>query len=188
MSTNKEVPVQKTGKGVEQRPAPAVVGMANPLQSLRSEVDRVFDDFFTGWPGFMPFPSRFFDFDPFARPREALAPGFGAVLPKVDVSEDADAYGIAAELPGMDEKDIKVTLSDGVLTIKGEKKSEREEKKKDYYLSERSYGNMQRSFELPDSVDTGKVSASFAKGVLNISLPKSKEAKSKERTIEVKAK
>lgn len=188
MSDTKEVPVRKTGKDVQQRPASEAAAAANPLQSLRNEVDRVFDDFFRGWPSLMSFPSRFFGFEPFARTTEPLSAAFGGLTPKVDVSESADAYQIEAELPGMDEKDIKVMLSDGTLMIKGEKKSEREEKKKDYYLSERSYGTMQRSFQLPDSVDADKISANFAKGVLTVALPKSKEAKAKQRTIEVKTK
>ena len=73
----------------------------------------------------------------------------------------------------MDEKNIEVKFADGVLTIKGEKKDEKEEKKKDYYLSERSYGSFQRSFQVPDGVDTDKIEATFKKGVLTVALPKS---------------
>lgn len=185
--TAKNVPVEKTSKGPEA-PVPGITGSTNPLMSLRDEVDRVFDDFFRGWPSLMSFPSRLFDLHPFRRTAEPLSASIGALAPKVDVSETAAGYEIEAELPGMDEKDIKVTLGDGMLTIKGEKKSEREEKKKDYYLSERSYGTIQRSFQLPESVDTDKISAAFSKGVLTLSLPKTREAKAKERTIEVKAK
>lgn len=180
----RNVPVERTGK-VSGAPAPET---ANPLVSLRDEVDRVFDEFFRGWPSLMSFPSRLFDFSPFRRAAEPLTASLSAVAPKVDVSETEEGYEIEAELPGMDEKDVKVTLGDGMLTIKGEKKAEREEKKKDYYLSERSYGTVQRSFRLPDSVDADKISAAFSKGVLTLSLPKTREAKSKERTIEVKTK
>jgi HSP20 family protein len=188
MAETKKVPVEKTTKAAAPAPTPSAGGGSHPLMTLRDEVDRVFDDFFRGWPSLMSFPSRLFDFDPFKRMGEPLVPTFGALAPKVDVSETPDSYQIEAELPGMDEKDINVTLSDGMLTIKGEKKSEREEKKKDYYLSERSYGTVQRSFSLPETVDPDKISAAFAKGVLTLSLPKTKEARAKQRTIEIKSK
>ena len=89
-----------------------------------------------------------------------------AAVPAVDIAETDKAYEITAELPGMDEKNIEVKFADGVLTIRGEKKDEKEEKKKDYYLSERSYGSFQRSFQVPDGVDTDKIEATFKKGVL----------------------
>jgi len=186
MSEAKTVTVQKPGKGSEQAAVPA--STAHPLMTLRGEVDRVFEDFFRGWPSLMSFPSRLFNFDPFQRMGEPLTATYAAIAPKVDVSETADGYKIEAELPGMDEKDINVSVSDDVLTIKGEKKFEREEKKKDYHLTERSYGAVQRSFSLPDAVDADKIAATFSKGVLTLSLPKTKEAKAKERRIEVKTK
>jgi HSP20 family protein len=184
MCAAQNVPVERT-KAPDKVPA---TGAGYPLTSLRSEIDRLFDEFSRGWPSLMSLPSRFFDFDPFKRMGEPLMPAFGATVPKVDVSETADGYRIEAELPGMDEKDISVTLSDGMLTIKGEKKVEHEEKKKDYYLSERSYGTVQRSFRLPETVDADKISAEFAKGVLTLELPKTKEAKSQERKIDIKSK
>ena len=82
-------------------------------------------------------------------------------IPAVDVTETDKAYEIAAELPGMDERNIEVTFADGVLTIKGEKREEEEEKNKDYYLSERSFGSFQRSFQVPRGVDTDKIDASL---------------------------
>ncbi|HLI11123.1 MAG TPA: Hsp20/alpha crystallin family protein [Alphaproteobacteria bacterium] len=182
MERGRQVPVEKTGT-----PAPQAPSGAHPLVSLRGEIDRLFDDFFRGWPSLMSFPSRLFDFDPFRRSSEPLATTFGTLAPRVDVAQTDQGYEIEAELPGMDEKDLNVTVSDGVLTIRGEKKAEREEKKKDYYLSERSYGTLQRSFRLPESVDAEKISAEFKKGVLTISLPKSKEAKEKERKITIKS-
>lgn len=185
MAATQEVPVKKSGK-TEQAAVPAA-GASHPLVGLRGEVDRVFDDFFRGWPSLMTFPSRFFDFGSFKQAAEPLKTTLASFAPRVDVSETAEAFEIEAELPGVDEKDINVALSDGVLTIKGEKKVEREEKKKDYYLSERSYGTVQRSFELPDAVEVDKIFAEFKKGVLTITLPKSKEAKSKERKIAIKS-
>jgi HSP20 family protein len=88
----------------------------------------------------------------------------------------------------MDEKDINIHFSDGMLAITGEKKQEKEEKKKDYYLSERHFGSFRRSFRVPDGVDTAKIAADFKNGVLTLSLPKSAQAKKKERKIAVKAK
>jgi HSP20 family protein len=91
-------------------------------------------------------------------------------------------YEITAELPGMD-----VKLSNDMLTIKSEKKEEKEEREKDYYVSERRYGSFMRSFQVPEGVATGKIEATFSKGVLNVKLPKSPEAQNSEKTISVKA-
>ncbi len=110
-----------------------------------------------------------------------------AAVPAVDVTETDKAYEIAAELPGMDEKNIEVKLADGTLTIKGEKQEEKEEKKKDYYLQERSFGSFQRTFQVPDGVDTDKIEATFKKGVLTVTLPKTAEAQKAEKKIAVKA-
>ena len=109
------------------------------------------------------------------------------IAPAVDVAEKDEECEITAELPGLDEKNIEVKLANGTLTIKGEKKEEKEEKQKDYYLSERSYGSFIRSFQLPEGVDEGKIEASFVKGVLTVKLPKSAEAQKNEKTISIKA-
>ena len=101
--------------------------------------------------------------------------------------ESEKAYEIIAELPGMDEKNIEVKMADGVLTIKGEKREEKEEKQKDYYLQERSFGSFERSFEVPETVETDKIEASFRKGVLTLTLPKKAEAQKPAKKIEVKA-
>jgi HSP20 family protein len=152
-----------------------------PFETLRREIDRLFEDLDGGM-----WRSRFgrpmFDLQPLW-PRESS----WAAAPAVDIAETDKAYEIAAELPGMDEKNIEVKFADGVLTIKGEKKEEKEEKKKDYYLSERSYGSFQRSFQVPDGVDTDKIEASFKKGVLTVALPKSAEAQKAAKKIDVKA-
>jgi HSP20 family protein len=87
----------------------------------------------------------------------------------------------------LDEKNIEVKVTDGVITIKGEKQEEKEEKNKDYYLQERSFGSFQRSFELPQSVDLDKIEATFKKGVLTVTLPKKPEAQKPAKKIEVKA-
>jgi len=90
-------------------------------------------------------------------------------------------------LPGMDEKNIEVKVADGTLTIKGEKQEEKEEKKKDYYLRERSFGSFERSFAIPEGVDVDKIEASFKKGVLTLTLPKKPEAQKPAKKIDIKA-
>ena len=109
-----------------------------PLESLRRELDRLFDDFGVGsWRS--PSARGVFDVEPFWRGEVTWGKA-----PAVDIAEHEKAYEITAELPGMDESNIDVKFSDGTLTIKGEKKDEREEKQKDYHLSERRYGSFQR--------------------------------------------
>jgi len=106
-------------------------------------------------------------------------------LPSLDVAETKDEIVVKAEVPGMDPKNIDISLSDGLLTIKGEKKQEREEKEEDYHLVERSYGTFTRSIRLPKEVRRDKISASYKNGVLKVTLPKSEEAKQKEIKIKV---
>lgn len=151
-----------------------------PFESLRREVDRLFEDFDRD---FWRFPMRrsLFDVEPFWR-REL---GWGAT-PAVDIIEKDNAYEVTADLPGLDEKSIEVKVSDGSMTIKGEKQEEKEEKKKDYYLRERHFGSFERSFAVPESVDADKIEASFKKGVLTVTLPKKPEARKSAKKIEVK--
>lgn len=138
----------------------------NPLMNLQQEIDDIFANFWRRWP---------------------RAPSlFAGTEPSTDVSETDDEVEVAIELPGMDEKDVEVNISDEMLTVRGEKKAGREEKKKGYYLSERSYGNFHRAIPLPPGIDADKAEATFKKGVLTIRLPKTEEAKSRMRRIEVK--
>ena len=161
--------------------APSALRPRRPLESLRQEIDRLFEDFGIGtWPS--PFRSSFFDMDPFRRAKAAFSG-----RPAVDVTETEKGYKVVAELPGMDEKNIEVKIASGMLTIKGEKQDEKEEKKKDYYMQERSYGSFQRSFQVPEGVDTDKIEASFKKGILSVTLPKSAEAQKAEKKITVKS-
>jgi HSP20 family protein len=125
--------------------------------ALQSEMSRLFDSFFEG-----------FETGPFSK----TAFGTLAATPKVDVSESQDSVHVTAELPGMKEEDIEVTLSDGNLLIQGEKRAEKEAKEKNYHRIERSYGSFHRSIPLPAEVDDKKVEASFQNGVLSIVLPK----------------
>lgn len=104
--------------------------------------------------------------------------------PTVDISETEAEYAIKAELPEVKREDVKVTVEDGVLTIQGERKQEKEEKGKKYHRVERSYGRFVRTFTLPDTVDESKVKAEYADGILHLHLPKSEKAKPKQ--IEVK--
>lgn len=151
-----------------------------PFDNLRREVDKLFEDFDGGfWR--MPARRSLFDFAPFGRTQT------GAGVPAVDIAEKEGAYEITAELPGIDEKNVEVSLANGGLTIKGEKKIEKEEKKKDYFLSERRYGSFERYFTVPEGVDTDKISAEFKNGVLKVTLPKTAEAQKQEKKIAVKA-
>ncbi|PIV21314.1 MAG: molecular chaperone [Deltaproteobacteria bacterium CG_4_8_14_3_um_filter_45_9] len=109
----------------------------------------------------------------------------GEWLPSLDIAETKNELVVKCEIPGMDPKDIDISLSDGMLTIKGEKKQEREEKEADYHLVERSYGAFTRSIRLPAEVQSDKINASYKNGVLKITLPKSEEAKKKEIKIRV---
>ena len=106
-------------------------------------------------------------------------------LPQVDVTETAKEIKITAELPGLDEKDVDVSVLDNMLSIKGEKIQEKEEEEHDSYYSERSFGSFQRTIALPQGIDTEKVQARFKKGVLKITIPKKPEAQSNRRKIEL---
>jgi HSP20 family protein len=105
-------------------------------------------------------------------------------VPTVDISETEGEYLIKAELPEVKKDDVKVTLEDGILTIQGERRREKEEKTTKYHRVERSYGSFVRSFSLPDQVDENRVKAEFKDGMLNLHIPKSEQAKP--RAIEVK--
>ena len=145
----------------------------HPFESLRQQMERLFDEFDGGFrsPALRMFPS---DNGSFA-------------MPAVDVVEKENAYEILAELPGMDEKNVDVEVKEDFLTITGEKREEKEEKKKGYHLQERSYGSFRRSFRLPDDVDAAKIDAAFKNGILTVTLPKKPEAVKQAQKIAVKA-
>ena len=141
-----------------------------PVFGIQRDVNRLFDDFF-----------RSFDIS-------SVNEGpVGTFVPSLDVTEDDKTLTVKVELPGLEEKDIDILLTDGCLTIKGEKKEEKEEKVKDYYHLERSYGAFQRVVSLPEGIDQQKAEAKFKKGVLEILLPKTEEVKAKGTKIEIKA-
>jgi HSP20 family protein len=147
-----------------------------PFDALRREMNRLFEDYTTGW----------------WRPPAAIPatwPGLPEwqLSPAVDIVEQDGGYRITAELPGIDRNNVEVKVAGGAVTISGEKTEEKTEEKTDSYMSERRYGRFQRSFLLPDSVDADKIEASFANGVLTVTLPKSEKAIASEKKIEVKA-
>ena len=174
-----KLPVKTEEKKVEG--ATPAVQTWRPFESLRREVDRLFEDFGQSfWPS--PFRRSVFDVEPFLGREPKLA-----ATPAVDIVEKDNAYEVTAELPGMDEKNIEVKLENGGLRIKGEKQEEKEEKKKGYHLQERHYGSFERYFTVPEGVDSDKIEANFKKGVLTVTLPKKPEAQKAPKKIDVKA-
>ncbi|MEN8262790.1 MAG: Hsp20/alpha crystallin family protein [Nitrospirota bacterium] len=140
----------------------------SPFSLLHRDMDRLFDDFFSG-----------VDIEPFGN-------RYSSFSPDIEVSESDKDIKISAELPGLDEKDIDVSLTDDTLTISGEKKEEKESKEKGYYMKERSYGSFTRAIPLYTDVEADKIDAHFKKGVLTIKLPKSKKEIEAKKKITVK--
>jgi HSP20 family protein len=158
-SDRRDVPARREGGG-------------DPLGALQSEINRVFDSFWRG-----------FDLP--------MLGGGGAAdlgnenLPRVDVRDTGQAIEVVAELPGMEPGDIEVSFSDGALTIRGEKRSEREDQDRDYVIRECSYGAIERTVPLPDGIDFDAAQASFRNGVLTITIPKTADAQAAVRRIQV---
>ncbi|HEA18727.1 hypothetical protein LCGC14_3067000 [marine sediment metagenome] len=140
------------------------------------------------------FPSIDDFFDKFSGNWPFLHPAFSnsgstnmSLNPKVDIVEDDKSYSLSAELPGLVLDNINLEISDGILTLSGEKKTEKEEgKDSNYHMMERSYGFFKRSFSLPPSVEEDKIKADFKKGVLHVSMPKSAKAQQQQRKITIK--
>lgn len=140
--------------------------VSNPFVSLQREVDRLFEDFTRGFPAFS-------------------GNGAAKLVPNIDVTETDKQIEITAELPGLEEKDVQINVAGNLLTIRGEKKAEKEEKDKNYRLVERSYGSFERTLELPEGVNADAIKADIAKGVLKVTVPKPAPAQAKK--IEVKS-
>ena len=140
------------------------------ISELQDEMDRLFEDFWRTGGRSRQLPGRWMR---------------GDLLPEVDQSEDDKAYHVKMELPGLDREDVDVNLSEGLLTIRGEKKQDEEEKGKDFYRRERSFGAFSRSLPIPGEVDEAKIKASFDKGILSIELPKSENAQKKIKHIDI---
>ena len=174
------VKVEKSDKKTGQerpndREAVARPRGVHPIDQLRREIDALFDDFFEDaldpWPG-LPVLSRW-----------ERRPGVSA--PRLDVSETEDAIEVKADLPGMEEKDIKVTLDEERLIISGERREERDETSRDFHMVERSRGRFERTVPVPRGIDRDEAKAQFRNGVLTLTLPKTAEARKKTRRIEV---
>lgn len=144
----------------------------HPFYALQSQMNSLFDDFFSGLD---------------TAPSLLSSGGFDGFLPSIDVKESDKDFTIRAELPGVEEKDVEVTITRDTVTIKGEKKEEKEDKGKNYYYMERSYGSFNRSIPLGAETDADKAQANFKNGVLNIILPKIASAKAKGTKVSIKA-
>ena len=153
--------------------------ISDPFTNLQQEINRIFDSFYEG-----------FDLEPFRGFESSLT----RFSPRVDVKETESGLTVTAELPGMEEKDIDVSISDNVLTIRGEKREQKEDKdtkdtkdtKGNYYTSECTYGSFERSIPLPSDGDTEKAEAVFTNGVLTLTVPKLPEGKSDRKKIAIK--
>ena len=141
----------------------------SPFAMMQREMNKMLDSFHRNWDATM-FPQ--------------LTASF---MPRLDITEEEKTFTVTAELPGMNEKDIELSISGDALSIKGEKKEEKDDKSKNYYYSERSYGSFMRTIPLPRQIEVDKVSANFQKGVLTITLPKSSEAVATSKKISVKS-
>jgi len=135
------------------------------LLDIRGEMSRVFDDFFV------------------RRPSLRVLRNVGW-SPNIDIADTDEEITLKAELPGMTKEDVDVSITDNILTLRGEKKQEQETKKENYHRIERSYGSFQRIFTLPKSIQSDKIKANFKDGILNINIPKAEEVKPKQIAIE----
>lgn len=166
MSLKELIPWNKTDNELAMRRE-----TANPFDRFQREMDQLFNGFLSEWPGRTSLLDR----------------QFGSFVPDVDVSETDKEIRITAELPGLGEKEVEVTLTQGALTIKGEKREEHNEEKGDVHRSECRYGMFERTVQLPNGLDADKAKASFKKGVLKVTLPKTAEAQSNRKRIPVQS-
>jgi len=149
----------------------------HPVYSLQREMNKLFEDFFAApvFEDFTEFPKHF---------SEQFA---GAVTPRIDMSETDKEILVKAELPGLTEKDVEISISRDLLTLSGEKKQEKEQSEKGWYRMERQYGSFRRSIPLPYEIDSEKVEATFKNGLLSIKLPKSEVQQKATKSIPVKS-
>jgi len=192
MTEVKEAPKAKTGNGQGQAKEPvlrspvemqsAEAGGLEMVRRFAEEMDRVFEDFGheTGWhlPRFL------------ARGRKLFRGGFGALAtawsPRIEVVERDGQFVVHADLPGMSKEDVKVEVTDGMLTIEGERKEEKKEERQGYNYSERTYGSFYRCIPLPEGADTSKATAEFRKGVLEVTMPTAPRPAQKQHRVEVR--
>lgn len=168
---------EKQSMPIAKETTPPTEAMRGPLMSLRSDIDRLFEDFMS-W---SPFRGGMLE-EPFAR----LGLVRGAVRPRADLIEKEDGYEIDIDVPGLKKDDLEIALTDNTLTVRGKVEGTKEEEGKEYYFCERHRGSFARAFSLPEGIDADKVEADLQEGVLTITLPKSPEAQKKARRIEVR--
>ncbi len=173
-----KVPVEQRTSGAAPPPA-AFMQAWRPFDTLRREVDRLFDDF-TLNPFRLPLRRPAFDLESFWSADSWLA------QPAIDLVERDNAFELTAEMPGLEEKNIEVDVANGVLTVKAHKEEDKAEKKEDFHLRERRFGSFVRSVRLPETVDSDKIEASFKNGVLKVTLPKKPGAQKPTKKIEVR--
>jgi HSP20 family protein len=142
-----------------------VTDLTDEILTMQHEIDRMFDRFRGG---------------------SLDENGIMSWAPAVDISEEADRYIVRAELPGVDQKDVKITVQSNTLSIRGEKKIDGEQNGENYHHVERSYGSFSRSFALPSTVVSDKIEASYVDGILAMTIPKAEEAKPKEIEVKIK--
>jgi len=178
--TKAETKVPVTNEQASAAPPPAqVMQMWRPFESLRREVDRLFEDF-TLNPFRLPLRRPAFDLEPFWQPDSWVA------QPAIDLVERDSGFELTAEMPGLEEKNIEVSVANGVLTVKGHKEEDKVEKKQDFHLRERRFGSFARSGRVPETVEADKIEAAFKNGVLKVTLPKKPEAQKPVKKIDVK--
>ena len=179
--TESQIDVKRNETGMPARQGERHVAGRDPFYDIRREMGRMFDRLWSGGFG-SPLLRRMLP--------ETFEPGaaaFSVSSPAIDFAEDEKAYHLTAELPGMSEKDIDLTLSEDMLTISGEKHDEKEEARKDYHFSERRFGSFRRAVQLPQHIDRDKIEANFKNGVLRVTLPKTPDAMQRQKKIEIKA-
>lgn len=169
--TGGNVPVVQS---TEMQPLYSERRAVHPIAQLHREVDRLFEDAFRG-----------FGMSPFKPEGGASMTLAGLLKPQVDVGATEKEYTITVEVPGVDEKDIKVEIANNTMTVRGEKKQEKEEKDKNYYRVERSYGSFQRVLSLPEDADQEDIKATFKKGVLTIKMPRKDMPKTDVKQIQI---
>lgn len=163
------IPVQRTSAD-DRLPA-----FSGSLARFHQDIDRLFEQAFRG-----------FDLSPFGFNRSSGSRmNDGTLRPTLDLGATDKAYTVAVEVPGVNEKDVKVEIANDTLTIRGEKKQEKEEKDKNYYRVERSYGSFQRVLSLPEDADQEGVSATFKNGVLTVTMPRKATPQANVRRIEI---
>jgi len=170
----KRTPAKKVAKAIAPVYHEHPEGMFARLSALRHEMDHLYDSL-----------SRSFGFPEFRMPTIELPTRAGIADVRFEVSESDKAVEVTAEVPGLDMEDLEIKLSEGMLTVKGQKRDRRERKGKDYHISERRYGSFSRSFRVPESVSEDKISAKFENGVLSIQLPKHAKLKRRPKSIRV---